>query len=124
MLSLDGISAVCRKNISEVAGTGRNGTCALFAEVLHSAKRKIKQFYEDFKGYDSQDSGKKTGNTIFYLISAHVRIIKCTVPNSLRGFHFHKASQMQSFVKMKPWLNCEISLSLTDYVNHALVTKF
>ena len=48
MLILDGISAVCRKNISEVAETGRNGTCALSAEVLHSIKRKS----DNFKGRD------------------------------------------------------------------------
>ena len=66
MLILDGISAVCRKNISEVAGTGRNGTCALSAEVLHSTKKKSNNFKGMLRrGRISKILAKKTENTIF-----------------------------------------------------------
>ena len=39
----------------------------------------------------------------------------------LRGFHFHQTSHMQSFVKIKPLRNDEITLM---WENHALVVNF
>ena len=78
MLILDGISAVCRKNISEVAGTGRNGTCALSAEVLHSTKRKSNNSKGMLRrGRISKILAKKNRKHHIFLISAHAPINKC-----------------------------------------------